>query len=84
MSILFCWVCTGAIKVVKRSCWEGRGELKETAVIFIGKAGELDMLRREKRGIFSLLHLLLTCLAFMSVNQEALMEITIQMYTSKG
>lgn len=57
---------------------EGRGGEKEAAVIFKGRAGEVEGLRTERRSVFSLLHLLTTCLEFRSGNQEALMGITIQ------
>lgn len=53
-------------------------------MIFKGRAGKVESLRRERRDIFSRLHLLPTCLEFRSVNQEALMEVTIQMCTSEG
>lgn len=67
-----------------RAGGEGRREKKEAAVIFKGRAGEVEGLRRERRDILSLLLLLPTCLEFRSVNQEALMEITIRMCTSEG
>lgn len=53
-------------------------------MIFKGRAGELEGLRTERRDIFSLLHQLPTFLAYRSVNQEALMEITVGMYTLEG